>query len=133
MELAVAGFEVRRVMEPLVVTYISPRDQMTGDTSERIRGVRQYVEKWLPTYREWFGEEGGQAYADRYFARVIARLAARNVISGDIHGFLTAVRAVFQFSDEISYNVRVLSITVSRRIASELLPTPVKRWVKPSE
>ncbi|WP_424002628.1 glycosyltransferase family 2 protein [Haloarcula salina] len=130
MELAVAGFEVRRVMEPLVITYISPREQMTGDTAERISGVRQYLEKWLPTYREWFGEEGGQAYADRYFARVIARLAASNFVCGDLRGFITAVTAIFQYSDETWYNRRVVFTTVARRIVSEVVPTPVKRWVK---
>lgn len=130
MELAVAGFEVRRVMEPLVITYVSPREQMTGDTTERISGVRQYLEKWLPTYREWFGEEGGQAYADRYFARVIARLAASNFVRGDLCGFLIAVTAVFQYSDETWYNGRVVFVTVARRIASEVVPTPVKRWMK---
>lgn len=134
MQLAVAGYEARRVMEPLVVTYVSSRKQMTSNTTRRIEGVRQYVEKWKPIYSDWFGDNGGSVYADRYFARVIARLAATNLVSGDVAGFLLASQAIFEYSDETAFNFSILVRTVARRSLSEALPKTVKdhlkQWLK---
>lgn len=130
MQLAVAGYEARRVMEPLVVTYVSDRAQMTTNTDRRIEGVRKYVEKWEPTYHEWYGEEAGATYADQYYARVIARLAAKNLVSGDIGGFWSASRSIFEMSGETWYNVSVLVRTVGRRVASRALPRRVRRALR---
>lgn len=122
MQLAVAGYEVRRVLEALVITYVYTRTQMTTNTTRRIKGVRQYVEKWEPTYREWFGEREGVAYSHRYFARVIARLAAADLVRGDFREFATAVQAIFDYSDEMTYNLSILLRTVARRTAGDLVP-----------
>lgn len=122
MQLAVADYEVRRVEDPLVITYVSDRSQMTSDTESRIEGVRQYVEKWEPTYRKWFGEREGVAYGHRYFARVIARLAAENFSDGDIREFVAVTCAIFDYSNETWYNLSILVRTVARRTAGSVLP-----------
>jgi glycosyltransferase involved in cell wall biosynthesis len=130
MQFAVAGYDVQRVMEPLVITYVSDRDQMTTNTDRRIEGVQKYVEKWLPTYQEWFGEVEGREYADRYYARVIARLAAKNLIAGDLRGFWSATRSIFVVSEQTVYNISVLFRTVGRYVASKVLPQKVKKRVR---
>jgi glycosyltransferase involved in cell wall biosynthesis len=132
MQLAVGGYDARRVQEPLSITYISGRSQMTSDTEGRIEGVRQYVEKWLPTYRDWFGESDGTAYGHRYLARVIARLAAANFTSGDFRGFGTATRAIFEYSDETAYNISILIRTVTRRTAGEVIPRSILNRIRVS-
>ncbi|WEL16674.1 Glycosyl transferase family 2 [Halorhabdus sp. SVX81] len=127
MQLAVAGYEARRVMDALVVTYVSDRAQMTTNTERRIAGVQQYIEKWGPTYKEWFGEAKGKAYADRYYARVIARLAATNLVSGDVWDFWIASKSIFETSEETAYNISVLMKSVGRRMASIILPQQAKQ------
>ncbi|WP_254279262.1 glycosyltransferase family 2 protein [Haloarcula marina] len=123
MQLAVAGYAAEAIAEPLTITYVSDRAQMTTDTESRIEGVRLYLEKWLPTYREWFGEAAGSAYAERYFARVVGRLAGKKFVSGNFSEFLTATRAIFAFSTQHRYNCSVLATYIGRYTASRLLPT----------
>ena len=130
MQLAVGGYEARRAMDALVITYVSSRTQMTTNTASRIKGVRQYVEKWEPTYQDWFGDNEGTAYAHRYYARVISRLAATNFVSGNVQEFWTASCSIFEFSEETGYNISILFRNVGRFVASGVLPRQIKRRLR---
>jgi len=99
MSLAVAGYEVDALKEPLVVKHqSSERTEMTSDVETRIAGIDQYTKKWRETYCEWFGFEAGNAYADEYFARVIGRLAIRKALNVEFGDAATALTAVFRRS-----------------------------------
>jgi glycosyltransferase involved in cell wall biosynthesis len=99
MSLAVAGYEVDALEEPLVVKHqSSDRTEMTSDVETRIEGIDQYTQKWRATYCEWFGFEAGNAYADDYFARVIGRLAIRKAMNAEFGAAATALAAVFRRS-----------------------------------
>lgn len=126
MALAASGYESRILDEPLVVSYVSRDDRrMTTDFSCRIRGVRQFVEKWQPIYQEWFGAADGTAYAQRYFVRVIAPLAAARLAAGDLPQAWKAVRAIFNYSCQTGYNSAILA----RQIAINCLPAVIVRWM----
>jgi len=122
MALATNGYHAVAVDEPLVITYVDGRRSMVTDTDARIDGVGQFVEKWSPTYREWFGPVEGRRYAERYFADVVSLLAAQNLLGGAPGEFLTAVRALFGCSSEYRYNAYVLCRTVAVRVAVTVLP-----------
>ncbi len=110
MALAAFGYEARVIDEPLVITYHSrDRKTMMNTTVPRIRGIRLYVEKWTPTYQEWFGDAEGISYARRYFARVIGSLAVDKIFSGNLKEAGQATRAVFGYNDKIVYNLLILT------------------------
>lgn len=122
MTLATHGYHAVAVDEPLVVTYVDDRESMVTDTAPRIKGIRQFVQKWTPTYREWFGSDEGERYADRYFADAVSLLAAQNLVGGAPGEALAAARALFEYSDEYQYSSYVLLRTVAVRAAVEVLP-----------
>lgn len=122
MSLAAHGFHAEAVDESLVVTYRLSFGRMTTDTSSRIRGVRMYVEKWQPTYADWFGQSAGEVYAHRYFARVVGELAASKFVTGKLQEGWQAVRAVFEYSGETRYNIYVLMKYIVWLAAQRILP-----------
>ena len=77
MKLAVAGYSNEIIKKPLVVVIGDERQTMMTDTKRRVAGIAQYVEKWTPTYKEWFGEKAGAIYARKYYINVISGLAGR--------------------------------------------------------
>lgn len=122
MALAKGGYAAIAHDEPLVITTIDFSGRMTTDTDERIAGVRQYVEKWRPTYYEWFGKFEGERRIQRYFARTIARLAGIKLVGGDFGAARRAIRAVFNDSDQVLYNVTVLFVSTAEFAAKRFLP-----------
>lgn len=127
MALAVGGYAVFAQDEPLVETDIDFAMTMTTDTDNRIAGIRQFVEKWRPTFYEWFGEDEGERRVQRYFADKVARLAAVKLIGGDLAGGGKAVRTVFQGSDQQLYNLAVLGVSIAEYTAKRVLPPAVLR------
>jgi glycosyltransferase involved in cell wall biosynthesis len=128
LSLAVGGYHAETVSEPLVVSYDAFADSMMTNTDNRIRGVEQFVEKWRPTYEEWFGAEEGDRRLQRYFARVIARLAATKLVSGSFGEARRAIEAVFERSDQTLYNVSVLAtLTVESAVKRFAPPAMVRR------
>ena len=125
MSLAVAGYEVRALDEPLVVSFDDFADSMMTNTDQRIRGVRMYVEKWRPTYCEWFGPSVGDRYARRYFARVVGRLVATKFVTGQVDEAARAARAIATEADVTDYPYTV------RICAMMLAETSVKRFLPP--
>jgi hypothetical protein len=104
--------------------------EMTSDTDRRITGVRQFVEKWRPTFREWLGPEAGDEYMDKYFADVIGRLAAQKLSSLALGDAYRATRTMFAESNYPLYTVRVLFRHVCIVGGSRVLPRPAKRVVR---
>lgn len=124
MSLAVNGYRAIAIEDPLVVYYDSPEADMMTDTTPRIYGVHQYVEKWRPTYREWFGPDEGDAYAERYFADVIGRLAATKVSSQSLFEAGQAVCTMFEYCTDRRYVLRLLFWRIVVSSTTNRLPDP---------
>lgn len=125
--LAVGGYSVETVPEPLVVSYDTFDDSMMMNTDERIEGVTQFVEKWRPTYVEWFGPDEADRRLQRYFARVIARLAAAKLVSGNVVEARRATAVLFDRSDQIGYNVMALVLLIAESAVKRFMPPAVVR------
>lgn len=83
MKLAVHEYHAFAVKEPLVITYHTrERKSMVSETTSRIRGVEEYLEKWAQTYQEWYGQEGGKRYIRYYRAKVLGGLAGKKLAEG---------------------------------------------------
>ena len=93
MKLAVAGYSNGIIRKPLVNVYKNDRQAMMTDTERRIAGIAQYVEKWTPTYKEWFGESEGDVYGRRYFIEVVSRLAGQKLGKAQIRDGAIAIKA----------------------------------------
>jgi hypothetical protein len=103
---------------------------MVSDTSSRITGVRQFLDKWASTFESWYGVEGGNRFRERYFARVIARLVVSNLIGGDFRGALRALRSIFQFSEQWGYNSSVVLKILLAELVDRKLPPPVPELMR---
>jgi hypothetical protein len=130
MELATRGYRAVAVEEPLVVTFRDDRDRMTTNTQLRIDGIRQYVDKWRPTYREWFGPEAGERYAQRYYARVIMRLAGRKLVEGEVSDARRAAMAATRSCVDWTYNLQVLFRATAEAGVKRAFPPSVVRLLK---
>ncbi|WP_276414261.1 hypothetical protein [Haloarcula halobia] len=126
MALAVNGYDAHAIMEPLVVTYRDGADSMVTNTEERIRGVRAYVDKWQPTYKEWFGEEEGERYGQRYFAWVIGRLAGDLISQGHVRDAIRALCAVNSSGADFQYLLKVLYLNVLTAVVKKSVPDPIE-------
>jgi len=96
MKLAVAGYSNEIVKKPLVVITGDDRRTMMSDTKRRVAGIAQYVDKWTPTYKEWFGGEAGEIYARKYFLNVICCLAGQKFAQRRFRDGFFASNAAFQ-------------------------------------
>ncbi len=132
MSLASYGYEAATIDAPLVVTYMSPTDRMTANTTQRIQGVRMFLQKWAPTYREWFGEVGGQAYVERYFTRVVGRLAAEKLLDARFGEAWQAARAVSEYGGKLHFSLASLVSYAGQAAARRVLPRKVVRMLKTS-
>ena len=95
MILAVKDYHACAVKEPLVVEYRTKRRRsMVSDGTVRIKGVEQYLSKWLPTFEQWFGTKGGRRYVRRYRVRVLGMLAGVKLCEGDFRQWWRVVRHV---------------------------------------
>ena len=131
MALAVNGYDAHVVDEPLVISHEHHfRCRMTSDVASRVQGVQQYVEKWTPTYRAWFGERAGTRYGQRYFARVIATLAAKKLVGGSFSQAWQATQAIFANSRQVVYNLCALSRSVAVFAGHRFLPDRAIDWIK---
>jgi GT2 family glycosyltransferase len=115
MKLAVAGYSNLIVPKPLVVIYEDQIETMMTNTKKRIAGIRQYVKKWTPTYKEWYGEKAGAIYAKRYFIRVIGGLAGQKLAGSQYkEGCIAAREIVFYAGVNLYLNLFALQTIVKR-------------------
>jgi hypothetical protein len=129
MSLAIKGYEALAVDESLVVSYSSTDDRLTTNMTTRPDGVRVYVEKWKPVYREWFGESEGDEYGRRYFANVVGRLAADKLVYWKISDGWRGIRQVVSYSGigiALPRFAKYVAMSAGRRI----LPRSVIKVVK---
>lgn len=129
LSLAVNDYEARTVAEPLVVSYDTFADSMMTNTDNRITGVTQFVEKWRPTYVDWFGPREADRRLQRYFARVIGRLVATKLVSGNFGEARRAATELFDRSDQASYNIAVLGVLTAEAAVKRFVPAPLVRWL----
>ncbi len=130
MKLAVHGYHAYFVDTPLVIVYqIRGLKRWVTNTAVRIKGVRQYVEKWIPTYQKWFGEKRGIRRGQRYFARVLSRLVAKKVKDGRLSEACCIAGEIYRFSKDILYNTVILFWECSRGLINQLrsLYSPLRR------
>jgi glycosyltransferase involved in cell wall biosynthesis len=135
MSLAAHGYEALTLDRPLVVKYQTDHPKMTTDTATRVEGVRTYVEKWRPTYRDWLGDDAGDAYADRYFISVIGVLAAGKLVEGKLRQAWRAARAMLALRGRRLFALRTLVRQTAAVAAHRFLPggaVKVLRGVKGS-
>ena len=131
MTLANHNYFVYTVDEPLVI--INERDKrntMMNDTYRRIQGVKMYIDKWTPTYQEWFGKKAGLIYSQKYFTNVIARLVAGKIKNGKLSEAKIAMFAIFKYSNQIKYNVYILLKKICPSIAQRYLPRRVYYFLR---
>ncbi len=129
MSLALNGYHAVAVDEPLVVSYSSNEDRLTTNMITRPRGVRMYVDKWTPVYKQWFGEREGEQYARSYFADVVGRLAADKLVYGKFSDAWRGIRQVVGYSGlsvSLPKFARYVALSAGRRV----LPRFVIRVVK---
>jgi glycosyltransferase involved in cell wall biosynthesis len=74
MSLANEGYDARVVDEPLVVNDKTGEESMVTNVEQRIRGIRQFVDKWKPVFVDWLGPDEGHRFAQRYLVRVLGKL-----------------------------------------------------------
>lgn len=131
MSLAVRGYDAWAVEEPLAIDHgRRGRLTMMSDTSRRIKGVRMYVEKWMPVFQEWFGEVAGLKYGKRYFSIVIITLVVNKGLAGDFREAWEALKAVYYFNDERFYNLKILFQMLFIRVAKRITPYRLRRFLK---
>jgi len=94
MSLAEAGYSNEVIPKPLVRIIRDDRKSMMGDINSRITGLEQYIKKWLPVYKDWFGEISGEQYGKRYFNSVISTLVSQKFAYGEYAAGLTAFKAI---------------------------------------
>lgn len=119
MKLAVAGYNTLAIKKPLVIIHQDNIPTMMTNTRKRIIGVTQYVEKWTPTYKEWFGAREGEQYAKAYFAKVIGRLICGNLSKRRYKQALGSFVAIHAF---VKLNLRIL-LTVWLKTTKHLVKT----------
>jgi glycosyltransferase involved in cell wall biosynthesis len=96
MKFAVAGFSSEIITKPLVVLYKDDRETMMSNTQKRVTGLELFIEKWTPTYQEWFGQQAGKNYAKKYFIGIIAKLAGEKFARARFRDGLMASKAALQ-------------------------------------
>lgn len=124
MNLGTHGYHAYAVMEPLVITYRTIKAKsMVTDTHPRILGVEQYLEKWTPTYEQWFGSKGMKKYIKNYRTRVLGGLGSRKFSQGS---FREAFRLIHHVSSRNGYSVPetiLLLWLVCRSILEKCVPS----------
>ena len=131
MSLAVNGYSAVTLDEPLVIDYQSDSvKQMTTDTITRIHGVEKYVDKWTPTYIEWFGEDAGVRYRDQYFVDVISRLARQKAGNYSILECVIACACIFHVTSKYNIAISALFWNMFAPLVVTPLPDPVVQQLK---
>lgn len=126
MSLGVAGFHADFVPEPLVIHFDRfRRHSAMSATEKRIMGVRQYVEKWLPTYRKWFGSPGDQDHARWYFGAAVGLLGGAKLAEGRFAESAQALRAMIRFRVGILRSLAIILRCATLTLLRQYVPASV--------
>jgi len=122
------GWGADYVDEGLVVTEEDPgRPRLTGNPRQRMDNVDAFLRKWHTTLAEWLGPEEAQAYAARYYSRVVSNLAGNRLVAGDWTGARAAAAAVLRRAPSCRYGARQVARAMARVGAYRDLPDPLLR------
>jgi glycosyltransferase involved in cell wall biosynthesis len=130
MALATHGYDALAIDEPLVVTHASEGERLTTRTASRIRGVRLYLDKWLPAFREWHGRDRGEALAREYFTNVVGRLAAQKLVDARFREAWQAARAVVEYDGRGALSLRPVLGHTARVAAGRFMPPSMLRLLR---
>lgn len=122
MKLAVAGYSNEIIKKPLVRVIRDDRPTMMSSTKRRVAGISQFVEKWTPTYQEWYGEVTGVIYAKKYFINVIAGLAGQKYAQGQFREGLFAAKMAFRYAKWRPYLLLLATGRLLRTFISFAIP-----------
>jgi len=114
MSLATHNYSALCVHLPLVITCNhNKKKSMVTNTAPRIQGIEQYLEKWKPIYKKWFGNTGAEDYAMTYRANVLGSLAAQKASEGNFREFARLTQHLFKTN---GYSIKPASIVVAYQI-----------------
>ena len=131
MNLARHNYYAYAVDEPLTITYIAKDHScITAETSSRIQGVEQYLNKWKDTLEEWFGAAGGKKYIKRYRRRVLTRLAAAKISEGNWSQAWRLFRHVVSKNNYSPVETIFLLRIVSADFVKKCLPLRLLCWLR---
>ena len=129
MSLAVKGYRAAPVDKTLVISYSSFEDRLTTNMKTRPDGVRRYVDKWKPVYKEWFGDREGEQYARRYFADIVGRLVADKLVYWKLFDAWSGIRQIVGYSGPYIALPR-LARYVAQSMGRRVVPRSVIRAIK---
>ena len=130
MNLANHNYCAYAVDEPLTITHQTKNHRcMTAETSSRIQGVEQYLNKWEVVVKEWFGVEEGKKYLKRYRRRVLIRLAATKISEGNWSQARQLFRHVISKSNSLPVEAMFLLRIVSTDFVKKCMPSSLLRWL----
>jgi glycosyltransferase involved in cell wall biosynthesis len=132
MALAASGYSAIAVHVPLVREFGERRSRasMMYDTENRIRGVKMFVDKWEPVYKEWFGQHRGAQYKQEYFVRVIVFLAVGKMFSGNFKDAVFAIRSIFNETGRRLFCIKVLAYQLGIFSLKSIIPYSAKAELK---
>jgi len=108
MSLANAEYNARVVDEPLVVNDKTGEVSMVTNTEQRIRGIRQFVEKWEPVFIDWLGSGEGHRFARRYLVRVLGKLLRDSLANRNWSGGQHTLSVLLQEGRLTRYTLRCI-------------------------
>jgi len=106
MSLADSGYEARVVDGPLVVNDKTGEETMVTNTEQRIRGIRQFVEKWEPVFVDWLGPEEGRRFARQYLVRILGKLLRDSLSNRNWAGGRHSLSAILRDGRLSGYTLR---------------------------
>lgn len=131
MNLASHGYHAFSVLEPLVINYkTKSRSRMVSDTTQRILGVEQYLEKWSPTFCEWFGTERGGLYISRYRRRVLGKLAGSKLCGESPKETWKLIRHIIKKNGFYVNEIGSLGWILIRSVVRSVTPPPIIARIK---
>ena len=122
MSLAKGGYSVIAINKPLITAHIHKRTRLTTNPIYRLKSIEAYLDKWLPTYQEWFGEQNGTNYANKYFATVASNLAISHFLDGELNEFLVIVKKSLQRYPRIFELLKLLTKSFFRETLFYKMP-----------
>ena len=122
MSLANGGYSILTINKPLVTTHIDTRTRLTTDPINILSNLEAYLNKWLPTYQKWFGNQNGKDYANRYFAKVASNLAITHFIGGELSSFKVVAKTMFKKNPRIIENFTFLTESLLRETIFYKMP-----------
>ena len=129
MKLAINDCYNLCIKKSLVRIYKEPIITMMTNTDKRIKGIKQYVNKWENTYIEWFGKEKAIEHKKEYFSNVISGLVAEKILTKNYKEAVKAYKEIVKYNDSSLQSLKYLK-GVFVAILREKLSYELKQKIK---